>query len=36
MEFSPDKKYIVELNIINIYNAKGCEACHRKFNLGSA
>ena len=34
MEVSPDKKYIVDLNILNIYNAKGCEACHRKFNLG--
>lgn len=34
MEFSPDKKYIVDLNILNTYNAKGCEACHHKFNLG--
>jgi type II secretory ATPase GspE/PulE/Tfp pilus assembly ATPase PilB-like protein len=34
MEFRPDKKYIVDLNILNTYNAKGCEACHQKFNLG--
>lgn len=34
MKFSPDKKYIVDLNILNTYNAKGCEACHQKFNLG--
>lgn len=34
MEFSPDKKYIVDLNILNTHNEKGCEACHQKFNLG--
>ncbi|WP_321492156.1 hypothetical protein [uncultured Desulfobacter sp.] len=34
MEFSPDKKYIVDLHILNTHNAKGCEACHQKFNLG--
>lgn len=28
------KKYIVDLNILNTHNEKGCEACHQKFNLG--
>ena len=29
-----DRKYIVNLSILNSYNEKGCEACNRKFNLG--
>ena len=32
--FKPDTKYIVDLNILNTYNEKGCECCNRKFNLG--
>ncbi len=36
MPFSenPVKKYIVDLNMLNTHNEKGCEACHQKFNLG--
>lgn len=33
-EFRTDTKYIVNLDILNSYNAKGCESCNRKFNLG--
>jgi hypothetical protein len=25
---------VVDLNILNTHNEKGCEACNRKFNLG--
>lgn len=32
--FKPDMKYIVDLNILNTHNEKGCESCNRKFNLG--
>lgn len=28
------KARIVDLNILNTHNAKGCEACNRKFNMG--
>lgn len=34
MEFKPENTYIVDLNILNTHNEKGCEACNRKFNLG--
>lgn len=34
MEFNTEQKYIVDLNILNSYNKKGCEACNQKFNLG--
>lgn len=34
MEWKPEKKYVVDLNILNTHNEKGCEACNRKFNLG--
>lgn len=33
-EFKTDKKYIVDLNILNSHNADGCASCNRKFNLG--
>lgn len=33
-KFSSDKTFIVDLNLLNTYNDKGCEACNRKFNLG--
>lgn len=33
-EFRRDKKYIVDLALLNTHNEKGCEACNRKFNLG--
>ncbi len=32
--FRLDTKYIVDLAILNSHNKNGCEACHRKFNLG--
>ncbi len=32
--FKTDKKYIVDLKILNETNEKGCETCNRKFNLG--
>jgi uncharacterized protein YdeI (YjbR/CyaY-like superfamily) len=32
--FKKDAKYIVDLEILNTHNAKGCESCNRKFNLG--
>ena len=34
---SPDKKrqtFIIDLEKLNTYNAEGCLACGRKFNLG--
>jgi len=34
MKYNSENKYIVDLNILNTYNAKGCEACNQKFNLG--
>jgi len=36
MSFESDfqKSRLVDLNILNSHNAKGCEACNRKFNLG--
>ncbi len=34
MEYNSENKYIVDLNILNTYSAKGCEACNQKFNLG--
>ena len=34
MEYNSTDKYIVDLNILNTHNAKGCEACNQKFNLG--
>ena len=34
LHLQPAKKYIVDLNILNSYNKKGCEACNQKFNLG--
>lgn len=33
-EFKTDQKYIVNLNMLNSYNDKGCEACNTKFSLG--
>lgn len=33
-EFKTDETYIMNLEMVNTYNAKGCEACNRKFNLG--
>lgn len=33
-EFDTKSKYIVDLNILNTHNEKGCEACNQKFNLG--
>ena len=32
--FKQNTKYIVNLNMLNTYNEKGCESCNRKFNLG--
>ena len=29
-----EKPHLVDLNILNTHNDKGCEACNRKFNLG--
>ena len=34
MVFATKNKYIVDLNILNTHNEKGCEACNQKFNLG--
>ena len=34
MEFKSENKYIVDLDILNTHNEKGCEACNQKFNLG--
>lgn len=28
------KKFIMDLQMLNTHNAKGCEACNQKFNLG--
>ncbi|WP_022667367.1 hypothetical protein [Desulfospira joergensenii] len=36
MESKTENKYIVDLNILNTHNEKGCEACNRKFNLGDS
>ncbi len=33
-KLSQERAYIVDLNMLNTYNEKGCEACNRKFNLG--
>ncbi len=33
-EFKTNTKYIVNLEMLNTHNAKGCESCNRKFNLG--
>ena len=33
-EFRTDKKYIVDLAMLNTYNKKGCESCNQKFNFG--
>lgn len=33
-EFTTDQKYIMDLEMLNIYNAKGCAACNQKFTLG--
>lgn len=33
-QFKTDRTYIVDLNMLNAYNEKGCEACNRKFSLG--
>lgn len=32
--FNPGMKYIVDLNILNTHNKRGCESCNQKFNLG--
>lgn len=36
MEFNTEQKYIVDLNLLNSYNEKGCEACNKKFSLGDS
>ncbi len=33
-QFKTDTKYIVNLEILNTHNARGCESCNQKFNLG--
>ena len=33
-KFKSNETYIVDLGILNTHNARGCEACNRKFNLG--
>lgn len=33
-ELRADKTYIMDLAMVNLYNAKGCESCNKKFNLG--
>lgn len=33
-EFKTDQTYIMDLAMVNTYNAKGCESCNQKFNLG--
>ncbi len=33
-ELDSEKARVVDLNILNTHNEKGCEACNRKFNLG--
>ena len=35
-EFKTDAKYIMDLVMLNTYNAKGCESCNRKFSLGDS
>jgi hypothetical protein len=34
--FETDRTYIMDLAMLNTYNAKGCESCNRKFSLGDS
>ncbi|MEH0021840.1 MAG: hypothetical protein V6Z89_19455 [Desulfobacter sp.] len=33
-ELDSEKPHVVDLNILNTHNHKGCEACNQKFTLG--
>lgn len=33
-KFKSDQTYIVDLEILNTFNARGCASCHAKFCLG--
>ena len=33
-DFKSDTTYIVDLEILNTFNARGCASCHAKFCLG--
>ena len=34
MQKKSKKPFLVDLDILNTHNEKGCEVCNRKFNLG--
>ena len=34
MQQTSKSTYLVDLDILNTHNGKGCEACNQKFNLG--
>jgi hypothetical protein len=34
MQQKPDSPFLVDLDVLNTHNEKGCGACNRKFSLG--